>query len=57
MMVAAKTLALTGYDLLTDAALRDAAKAEFQERRGPNYHYVPLLGDRPPPLDYRGKAN
>jgi aminobenzoyl-glutamate utilization protein B len=53
MMVAAKTLALTGYDLLTDKALRSAATAEFRERRGPNYTYVPLLGDRPPPLDYR----
>ena len=53
MMVAAKTLALTGYDLLTDEALRTAAKAEFLERRGPNFTYVPLLGDRPPPLDYR----
>jgi aminobenzoyl-glutamate utilization protein B len=53
MMVAAKTLALTGYDLLTDEALRTAAKAEFIERRGPNFTYVPLLGDRPPPLDYR----
>jgi aminobenzoyl-glutamate utilization protein B len=53
MMVAAKTLALTGYDLLTDEALRTAAKAEFEERRGSNFTYVPLLGDRPPPLDYR----
>ena len=52
-MVAAKTLALTGYDLLNDEALRIAARAEFEQRRGPNFTYVPLLGNRPPPLDYR----
>ena len=53
MMVAAKTLALTGYDLLNDEALRIAARAEFEQRRGPNFTYVPLLGNRSPPLDYR----
>jgi aminobenzoyl-glutamate utilization protein B len=45
--VAAKTLALTATDL------RAAARAEFEERRGADFHYEALLGDRPPPLDYR----
>ena len=29
------------------------AKAEWQERRGEDFDYQPLLGNRPPPLDYR----
>jgi hypothetical protein len=30
-----------------------AAKAELERRRGANFSYQPLLGDRKPPLDYR----
>ena len=29
------------------------AKEEFEERRGPNFTYTPLLGDRAPTLNYR----
>lgn len=53
MDVAAKVLALTAVDLLSDSELRDAARAEFAERRGTDFEYEPLLGDRAPPLDYR----
>ena len=53
MLVAAKTLALTAIDLMTDPALRAAAKAEYEKRVGPDFVYVPLIGDRKPPLDYR----
>jgi len=53
MLVAAKTLALTAIDLMTDPALRAAAKAEYEKRVGPDFVYVPLVGDRKPPLDYR----
>ena len=53
MEVAAKTLALTAVDLFTDPAHIEAARAEFGERRGPDFEYRALLGDRPPPLDYR----
>jgi aminobenzoyl-glutamate utilization protein B len=53
MIVAAKTLALTAIDLLMDPALREAAKAEYEKRVGPDFVYVPLVGDRKPPLDYR----
>ena len=35
------------------SALRQAAKAEFDASRGPNYVYRSLLGDRNPPLDFR----
>ncbi len=51
--VASKTLALAGIEILQNEALREAAKTEHQEKLGENFHYEPLLGDRPPPLDYR----
>ena len=53
MMVAAKTLAATAIDLMSDPETLARAKAEFAERRGPDFKYVPLLGDRQPALDYR----
>src|SRR5205807_1622350 len=56
MVVAAKTLALTGAQLLGDPALVTAAKAEFDKSRGPDFVYKPLIGDRAPPLDYRNNA-
>ena len=56
MMVAAKTLALTAVDLFTDDAKVAAIQAEFRERRGADFVYDPLLGDRDPPLDYRASV-
>jgi aminobenzoyl-glutamate utilization protein B len=53
MAVAAKTIALTAIDLFTQPELITKAKAEFEQRRGSNFKYVPLLGDRKPPLNYR----
>ncbi len=53
MMVAAKTLTLTAIGLFQDNALVKKAKEEFLERRGPDFQYIPLLGDRAPALDYR----
>jgi aminobenzoyl-glutamate utilization protein B len=53
MMVAAKTLAATAIDLMKDPETLARAKAEFEERRGPDFRYIPLLGDRQPALDYR----
>ena len=53
MLVAAKTLAMTAVDLLSEPAHIDAAREEFDQRRGPDFEYHALLGDRPPPLDYR----
>ncbi|MGA2263973.1 MAG: amidohydrolase [Acidobacteriota bacterium] len=52
MMLAAKTMALTGLDLFTDPTHIQKARAEFEQRRG-NYSYKPIIGDRKPPLDYR----
>jgi aminobenzoyl-glutamate utilization protein B len=56
MINAAKTLAFTMHDLFTQPALLEAAREEFFRRRGPNYTYEPLLGDRDPPLDYRASV-
>jgi len=57
MVVAAKTLALTGAQLLHDPALIAAAKAEFAKSRGPDFVYKPLIGEREPPLNYRNNAS
>ncbi len=51
--VAAKTLTLAAMELFSNEELRTAAREEFAERRGADFHYEALLGDRPPPLDYR----
>ena len=51
--VAAKTLTLAAIELFENAELRAAATAEFHERRGADFEYEALLGNRPPPLDYR----
>lgn len=53
MMVAAKTLTMTAIDLFKNEDLINKAKAEFTERRGADFKYIPLLGDRAPALDYR----
>lgn len=57
MVVAAKTLALTGAELFGNPATIAAAKAEFDKSRGPGFVYKPLVGDRAPPLDYRKNAS
>ena len=51
--VAAKTLTLAAIELFQNEDLRRRAKAEFDERRGGDFQYEALLGNRPPPLDYR----
>ncbi len=33
-----------------------AAKAEFDKSRGAGFVYKPLIGERPPPLDYRNAS-
>lgn len=53
MMVAAKTMTLSGIEFFQNPELLKEAKAELERRRGPGYKYEALLGDRLPPLDYR----
>lgn len=55
-VVAAKSLALTGAALFRDPATIEAAKAELNQKRGPDFQYKAMVGDRPPPLDYRAKS-
>ncbi|MFT4156152.1 amidohydrolase [Parafilimonas sp.] len=52
MMIAAKTLTLTGIDLLTNKQLVEDAKAEFIKNKD-GVEYQSLIGDRKPALDYR----
>jgi aminobenzoyl-glutamate utilization protein B len=56
LMVAAKTLVLTGIDLLTDKTLIEKATEEFIKARGADFKYEPLLGNRKPALNYRDSA-
>ena len=53
MMVAAKTISLTAIDIFNDPSVCAKAKEELLRRRGSDFKYEPLLGDREPPLDYR----
>jgi aminobenzoyl-glutamate utilization protein B len=53
MLVAAKTMAMSVYDLLTNPKLVADARAEFERARGASFTYTPLIGEREPPLDYR----
>jgi aminobenzoyl-glutamate utilization protein B len=51
--LAARALSSAAVKIYTDKSLRDAARAEFDERRGEDFEYEALLGDRGPALDYR----
>ena len=51
-LVAAKTIALTAAELFLNPDEIAAAKAEFEKRRGADFQYVSLVGDRKPALDY-----
>ncbi len=53
MNVASQTLAIAGRELFTRPDILAKAKAEFDERRGKDFQYRALLGDRKPALDYR----
>jgi aminobenzoyl-glutamate utilization protein B len=53
MLLAAKLLAQSARQLLVEPATIEAARAEFAQRRGADFAYRALLGDRSPPLDYR----
>ncbi len=53
MLVAAKTIAMTAADLLLDRETIKKSWAEIQRRRGKQFVYESLVGDRKPPLDYR----
>ncbi|MGD8321939.1 MAG: amidohydrolase [Gemmatimonadota bacterium] len=56
MMVAAKTMAFSALDLLSDPSNVAKVREEWAKKRGADFHYEPLLGDRDPPLDYRASV-
>lgn len=53
MMVAAKTVALTAINLYDNPKTIEEAWKELKRRRGADFKYESLLGDRKPPLDFR----
>lgn len=53
MLLAAKSMGLTAVTLFEDPTIIEAAKEEWLQRRGEDFDYQPLLGDRAPPLNYR----
>ena len=52
MHVASKTMALTAIDLIQNPELIEEARAELERRRGADFKYKAMVGDRLPPLDY-----
>jgi aminobenzoyl-glutamate utilization protein B len=53
MGLAAKLLARTAQDLIENPEIIDEAQLELESKRGADFEYEALLGDREPPLDYR----
>lgn len=53
MMNAAKTITLTALDIFKNPSVINTATEELERRRGSDFEYEALLGDREPPLDYR----
>lgn len=56
MTLAAKAMALTGADLIADADLRAAAKAEWRQRTGGRAYQCPIPADIAPPSSSRRGA-
>jgi aminobenzoyl-glutamate utilization protein B len=53
MINAAKTLAMTGIDILSKPETINQAQSEINQKRGADFNYKSLVGDRKPPLEYR----
>ncbi len=53
MINAAKVMAMTAVDLYMNPALIKTATEEFELKRGKDFKYESLVGDREPPLDFR----
>jgi aminobenzoyl-glutamate utilization protein B len=53
MLMAARVLAQTGAMLFEDPQIITGARTELETRRGADFEYQALLGERKPPLDYR----
>jgi len=55
MVVAAKAIALTGLDLLTDPGLVQAAKDDFKKQTAGKSYFTAIPPDQKPPLNYRSE--
>jgi aminobenzoyl-glutamate utilization protein B len=55
MVVAAKAIALTGLDLLTDPNLVQAAKDDFKKQTAGRRYYTAIPADAKPPINYRSE--
>lgn len=53
MMSAAKVLALTAYEIFMNPAIAAEANKELSRKRGENFKYDAMVGDRKPALNYR----
>ena len=53
MGLAARLIARTAQDLIENPEIIDEARIELERKRGADFEYEALLGDREPPLDYR----
>ena len=53
MMVAAKTMTTSTIELFKNPQIIVKAKEELLKKRGPDFKYKCLVGDNPPPLNYR----
>lgn len=56
-VVASKTLALAAATLFREPELLTKAQKELEAKRGSDFVYKAMVGDRPPPLDYRRSAS
>lgn len=53
MIMAAKAIALSAYDLFKNPVLVEESNKELARTRGADFKYEAMLGDRKPALDYR----
>ena len=49
---AARVICLSACELYTRPETLECIRSEFLERRGPDFRFEPLMGDRHPPFDY-----
>lgn len=52
---AARVIFLSAYDLLTSKDLLEKVQTEFYNRRGPDFKFEPLMGDKKPPVRERNE--
>lgn len=53
LLVAARTFYLAALELYKDSGLLRRVREEFEARRGKNFRFEPLMGNRQPPLGHR----